>query len=126
MTDEKAYWLGQVKHLRSLHYAWDLMGHERKVLEGIETLSKHVKKYKHMCFMLVGYNTTFEEDMYRFKTLTSLKVDPFVMIYNQIPDLRLKHFARWVNSRIYKKCTNFEEYGPWVKAQVKYNQLTFF
>jgi hypothetical protein len=126
MTDEKAYWLGQVKHLRSLHYAWDLMGHERKVLEGIETLSKHVKKYKHMCFMLVGYNTTFEEDMYRFKTLTSLKVDPFVMVYNQIPDLRLKHFARWVNSRIYKKCTNFEEYGPWVKAQVKYNQLTFF
>lgn len=78
-----------------------------------------------MCFMLVGYNTTFEEDMYRFKTLTSLKVDPFVMVYNQIPDLRLKHFARWVNSRIYKKCTNFEEYGPWVKAQVKYNQLSF-
>lgn len=124
MTDEKAYWLGQVKHLRSLHYAWDLMEHENKVLEGIETLSKHVKKYKHMCFMLVGFNTSFEEDMYRFKTLISLKIDPFVMIYNQIPDLRLKHFARWVNSRIYKKCS-FEDYEPWKKTKILYEQLSF-
>lgn len=125
MTDEKAYWLGQVKHLRSLHYAWDLMEYENKVLEGIEILSKHVKKYKHMCFMLVGFNTTFEEDMYRFKKLSSMKVDPFVMIYNQIPDIRLKHFARWVNGRIYKKC-KFEEYEPWIKAQVTYNQISLF
>ena len=125
MTDEKAYWLGKVKHLRSLHYAWDLMEYENKVLEGIEILSKHVKKYKHMCFMLVGFNTTFEEDMYRFKKLSSMKVDPFVMIYNQIPDIRLKHFARWVNGRIYKKC-KFEEYEPWIKAQVTYNQISLF
>lgn len=125
MTDEKAYWLGQVKHLRSLHYAWDLMEYENKVLEGIEILSKHVKKYKHMCFMLVGFNTTFEEDMYRFLKLSSMKVDPFVMIYNQIQDIRLKHFARWVNGRIYKKC-KFEEYEPWIKAQVTYNQISLF
>jgi hypothetical protein len=125
MTDEKAYWLGQVKHLRSLHYAWDLMEYENKVLEGIKILSKYVKKYKHMCFMLVGFNTTFEEDMYRFKKLSSMKVDPFVMIYNQIPDIRLKHFARWVNGRIYKKC-KFEEYEPWIKAQATYNQISLF
>lgn len=125
MNDEKAYWLGQVRHLRSVHYAWDLMEYEDKVLNGIETLSKYVKKYKHMCFMLVGFNTSFEEDMYRFKKLTEMKVDPFVMIYNQIPDVRLKHFARWVNGRIYKKC-KFEEYGPWIKAQVTYNQLSLF
>ncbi|UEL47556.1 radical SAM protein [Terrisporobacter hibernicus] len=124
MNDEKAYWLGQVRHLRSVHYAWDLMDYEDKVLEGIEILSKYVKKYKHMCFMLVGFNTTFEEDMYRFRKLTEMKVDPFVMIYNQKNDVRLKHFARWVNGRIYKKC-KFEEYGPWIKAQVTYNQLSF-
>ena len=126
MDDEKAYWLGQVKHLRSLHYAWDLMGFEKQVLEGIEVLSKHVKKYKHMCFMLVGFNTTFEEDMYRFKTLTSLKVDPFVMRYNERKDdIRLNHFARWVNGRIYRKCTDFEDYEPWRKAKIKYDQLSF-
>lgn len=124
MNDEKAYWLGQVRHLRSVHYAWDLMEYEDKVLKGIETLSKYVKKYKHMCFMLVGFNTSFEEDMYRFKKLTEMKVDPFVMIYNQKQDVKLKHFARWVNGRIYKKC-KFEEYGPWIKSQATYNQLSF-
>lgn len=126
MDDEKAYWLGQVKHLRSLHYAWDLMGFERQVLEGIETLSKYVKKYKHMCFMLVGFNTSFEEDMYRFKVLNSLKVDPYVMRFNERKDdARLNHFARWVNSRIYRKCPNFEEYEPWRKAKITYDQLSF-
>jgi hypothetical protein len=75
--------------------------------------------------MLVGFNTSFEEDMYRFRTLRELKVDPYVMIYNQLKDDRLKHFARWVNGRIYKSCT-WEEYEPWVKAQVEYFQMSMF
>ena len=77
-----------------------------------------------MCFMLVGFNTSFEEDMYRFHKLRELKVDPFVMIYNQKDDKRLKHFARWVNARIYKSC-KWTEYQPWIKAQLEYNQLSF-
>lgn len=123
MNEDIAKAMSEVKHLRSLHYAWDLMGFEKQVMEGIKTLSKYVKPYKHMCFMLVGFNTTFEEDMYRFEKLKSLKVDPFVMIYNQKGDLRLKHFARWVNSRIYKVC-KWDEYTPWLNAQVEYYQTS--
>lgn len=126
MDDEKAYWLGQVKHLRSVHYAWDLMGFENQVLEGIEILSKYVKKYKHMCFMLVGYNTSFEEDMYRAKKLISLGIKPYVMRYNERrDDARLNHFTRWINSHIYTAEPNFEDYEPWKKAKVTYDQLSF-
>jgi hypothetical protein len=64
----------------------------------------------------VGFNTAFEEDDYRFKRLRELGVDPYVMVYNQCADTRLKHWARWVNGRVYKTC-GFEEYLPWVKAQ---------
>lgn len=119
INEDIAKALSEVKHLRSLHYAWDLIGFEKEVIEGIHTLSKYIKPYKHMCFMLVGFNTSFEEDIYRFRKLRELKVDPFVMVYNENEkgDIRLKHFARWVNSRIYKSC-NFEEYTPWIKAQV--------
>lgn len=119
INEDIAKALSEVKHLRSLHYAWNLMGFEKEVMEGIRTLSKYIKPYKHMCFMLVGFNTSFEEDIYRFRKLRELKVDPFVMVYNENEkgDIRLKHFARWVNSRIYKSC-NFEEYTPWIKAQV--------
>lgn len=124
MNEDIAKALGEVKHLRSLHYAWDLIGFEEQVMEGIKTLSKFVKPYRHMCFMLVGFNTIFEEDMYRFEKLRELKIDPFVMVYNQKKELRLRHFARWVNSRIYKSC-KWEEYEPWIKARLEYFQLKF-
>lgn len=117
MTPEIAQALSEVKLLRSVHYAWDLMEFERQVLDGIKVLSPHVKVWRHMCYILTGFNTTFEEDMYRFRRLRELKIDPYVMPYNkQFPSERHKHFARWVNSRIYNVCS-FEEYEPWVKAQ---------
>lgn len=122
INEEKAFWIGKNRHLNQIHYAWDLMKYEKQVLEGIEIFSKYVKPYRQMCFILVGFNTTFEEDMYRFKILTEKRIDPFVMIYNQKDDIRLRHFARWVNARIYKKC-KFEDYGPWKKAQTLYNQI---
>jgi len=125
VNEDIARALGEVRHLRSLHYAWDLMGFEKQVMEGIKTLSKYIKPYRHMCFMLVGYNTSFEEDMYRFKKLREMKIDPFVMVYNQLENVTLKHFARWVNSRIYKKC-HWEEYWPWVRDQVIVNQISLF
>jgi radical SAM superfamily enzyme YgiQ (UPF0313 family) len=116
MTDEIAAALNGVRHLRSLHYAWDLMKHENQVINGIKTLSRFVRPYRHMCFMLTGFDTSFEEDLYRFRKLVEMKIKPYVMVYNEIPDVRLKHFARWVNARIYTKCT-FDEYTPWIKAR---------
>lgn len=49
----------------------------------IKHMTKYIKAYKHMCYMLVGFNTTFEEDMYRYKVLDSLNIRPYVMVYNQ-------------------------------------------
>jgi hypothetical protein len=119
MTPEIAQALSGVKILRSLHYAWDLMTFERQVLEGIKILAEHVKTWRHMCFILTGFNTTFEEDMYRFRRLRELHVDPYVMPYNkEYPSSKHRHFARWVNGRIYKKCS-FEDYEPWIKIRGK-------
>ena len=114
MTPELAKALSEIKHMRSLHYAWDLIQSEQQVFRGIDVLSKFVSRSRHMCFCLAGYNTTPEEDDYRFRKLTEAKVDPYIMVYNHAGDLRLKHWARWVNGRIYKVCS-FNEYGPWAK-----------
>lgn len=128
MNEDIAKALSEVKHLRSIHYAWDLMGFEEQVLSGIDTLSKYIKNYKHMCFILTGYNTSFEEDMYRFRKLNELGIRPYVMRYNEKKDdIRLNHFARWVNSFIYKAVPNFEEYDPWRKVKDSYDtQMTIF
>jgi len=118
MTPELAKALSEIKHLRSIHYAWDLMSFESIVLRGIDTLSRHIKTWRHLCYMLVGFNTSFEEDMYRFRKLLELRVDPFVMVYNEAGSPMLHHFARWVNGRIYTKC-GFEDYKPWIRDRVK-------
>jgi hypothetical protein len=117
VTPEIAQALSEVKHLRSIHYAWDLMSFERQVMEGIKILAKYIKTYHHLCMTLTGYDTTFEQDEYRFHKLIYMKIDPYIMPYNKIyPTEKHHHFARWVNGRIYKKCS-FEQYEPWMKAQ---------
>ena len=119
MTEEIAISLGKTRFMRSLHYAWDLMPFEASVLSGIKLLSQHVKPWRHMCFVLCGYDTTHEEDMYRAMKLESLGVSPYIMKYNnRSDDLWLNHFARWINGRIYKTC-QFDEYTAWIKAQAK-------
>lgn len=126
LTEEKAKALSEVRHLRSLHYAWDLMESESKVIEGIKLLKQFVKPWKHMCFVLVGFNTTFEEDMYRIRKLIDLGIKPYVMKYNKrTDDIRLNNLAGWVNSRKHT-CCKFEEYEPWVRDQVIYNQVSMF
>lgn len=122
MTPEIAKALSEVKHLRSIHYAWDLMKFEKQVLEGIKIISQFIPTHQHMCFCLVGFNTTFEEDMYRVKKLEYLGVRPYIMRYNERrDDIRLNHFARWVNSFVYKACPDFDKYEPWKRDRSKYD-----
>lgn len=119
MTPEIAKALSEVKHLRHLHYAWDLMPFEHHVMDGIGVLTQFIKTWKHLCFVLVGFDTSFEEDLYRVQRLHALGVSPYAMIYNQSTDLRLKHFARWVNARIHK-LVPFDQYEPWMKVRHLY------
>lgn len=130
MTPEIAKALSEVKQLRSLHYAWDLMAYEKQVIEGIKILKEYIPASRHMCFILVGFNTTFEEDMYRVRKLEELGVRPYVMRYNERrDDIRLNHFARWINGFFYKSVQDFEEYEPWKKAKRSMDtatQLDFF
>lgn len=127
MTPEIAEALGNVRHLRSLHFAWDLVGAEKSVMNGIALLKQHIAARNLLSFMLTGFNSTPEEDDYRFRRLLENKVDPYVMVYRNpdnpndkavptMADIRLKHWARFVNSRIYK-VARFEDYEPWKKAQ---------
>ncbi len=125
MTDEIAVELSQIRHLRSLHFAWDLPGAERSVLDGLDVLTRHVKPWKLMCFVLTGFNTSFEEDEYRVRKLIGKGVDPFVMVHDAKSDAKLKHYQRYINARIYKVCKSFEDYQPWkaVKGQYLHDGL---
>jgi len=112
INKENAKLLAKVKHRKQIRFAWDLMSYEKEFKKGLAILFKAgIKPYRIMVFVLCGFNTTFEEDLYRFNELLSLGVDPFIMIYGNL-DRRIKEFSRWVNKRLYKFC-ELEDFIKW-------------
>jgi len=88
--------------VRRLYFAFDLPEIEDQVLHGIETLKKAGIPPSHLMFyVLVGYNTTYHEDMHRINLLIKEGVLPYVMPYNNRKDNYYPHLARWINRRLY-------------------------
>ncbi len=126
MTPEIAKALSEVKLLRTAHFSWDQIHSEKAVTAGISLLSGFVARSKQLCYVLCGYDTIWQEDVHRFRKLVEMKIDPYIMCYkgeggetDPYNLLRLRHFARWVNGRLYKVC-KFDEYTNWLKAQDKF------
>ena len=90
-----------------LYFAYDTMAVGKAAHRGIEMLVEAGIPPKHLMFyMLVGFDTTFKQDMERYQTLwEELGVYPFVMIYNRQGTPTLRAFARWVNKRVHKVCS---------------------
>jgi len=109
LTDAQAIMLASLKLWKQIHFAWDLMSIEKSVRKGIEILNRYHLKYKSMFYILIGYDTTPEEDLYRVEILRGLGVDPFVMPYNKF-DRYQKSFARWVNHKAIFKSVEWEDY----------------
>lgn len=104
INKENAKLLAEVKHLKQIRFAWDLMNYEKEVKEGLRILFEvGIKLRRIMVYILCNYNTNFEEDRYRFEELVNLGVDPFMMIYEN-GNKKIRDFTRWVNKRLYKVC----------------------
>lgn len=109
LTDVQAGHLRKVKTTKRIHFAWDFMGYEDQVRRGIEILRKHKLLYRSMFFVLIGFNTTPEEDLYRVEALRGLGADPFIMPFAKDKPYQ-KDFARWVNHKAIFKSVPWQEY----------------
>lgn len=102
------------KHYKQIKIAWD---DPRVNLEPkLKQVIRWIKPYKLMCYVLIGFSSTEEEDLYRVDTLRSLGIDPFVMPYNK-KDLYQRAFARWVNHKAIFKKVKWEDYRQRVSKQ---------
>jgi hypothetical protein len=109
LTDEFAELLAKTKFYswnwktRGVHFAFDEPKQEKKVRRAIDILgSVGIKPYRIMFYVLVGFNTTIEQDLHRIHVLKELGAYPYVMRYNQTKDEELYNLARWVNRRYYQ------------------------
>ena len=81
LDDEKAEALKRTRFDKGyVHFAWDFMADERQVVKGLKVAQAH--NIKAMVYVLVGYNTTREEDIHRCQIINVLGFDPYPMPYN--------------------------------------------
>lgn len=110
MTPEMATALKRVKRDGRVHFAWDSMKEEEGVRRGIANLKKGGFGLSQASFyILIGFDTTPEEDLYRLWTLDGLGVESFVMPFNKF-DLYQRRFARWANAKQLMNSIPFDKY----------------
>lgn len=107
MTEEHAYWLNKVKRYKQIHIAWD--NPKDDLVPRLKEIIKYLKPYKLMCYVLIGYWSTPEEDLYRVETLRELGIDPFVMPFDKSDNYQ-RNFTRWVAHKATFKTVSWKDY----------------
>lgn len=115
MNEEQAYWLNRLPLYKSIHIAWDLP--QIDLTDKLREVTKYIKPYKIHCYVLVGFNSTPEQDLYRLRRLKELKILPFVQPYRDFENKRVpttyeKDLARWANRAWLFKSMDFEDFEP--------------
>lgn len=115
MNEEQARALKSVKLKGGIHIAWDLP--EVDLTSQLEALTKYISPRNIVCYVLVGFNSTKDQDIYRLRTLKRLKILPFVQPYrdyenHRVPGQYEKDLARWANRLWLFKSMDFTEYEP--------------
>lgn len=123
ITDEQCAALASVrftnlhKSRSQVYFAWDRFRDEKLIDDGIaRVLAAGVKAWQMAFFVLVGFDTTPEQDHYRVMKLAKLGCDPYAMPYDKRDEYQ-KSFARWVNHRAIFKSVKWEDYRSGVKKQ---------
>lgn len=115
MNEEQAFWLNKLRLRRSIHIAWDLP--QLDLTEKLREVTHYIKPYKLMCYILVGFNSTIEQDMYRIERCRELGIKPYVMPYRDFenktrPSQYARDLAQYVNKpQIFKTCS-FADFMP--------------
>jgi hypothetical protein len=93
-----------------LTFAWDKFNDRKLIDKGIKICNDAGIPSRHMqFFVLIGYDTTHEQNMERVMLLKEYGCMPFVMPYDK-NDRYQKSFARWVNFRPTFKSVTWEQY----------------
>lgn len=115
MNEEQAFWLNKLRLHKSIHIAWDLP--EIDLTDKLREVIKYIKPWKLMCYVLVGFNSSMEQDLYRIERLRELGIKPYVMPYRDFenktkPSQYAKDLAHYVNKPMIFKSCKFEDFSP--------------
>ena len=90
--------LNGLKLSDGLRFAFDHLGLEPLIREKVAMLRQYYKRKYIFFYVLVGYDTTFDEDMYRLNLLKELGCRAYVMRHENTPkEKRFIRMAQWAN-----------------------------
>jgi hypothetical protein len=115
MDEEQAKALNSLRMKGYIHIAWDLP--QIDLTDRLEAMTKYIRASKIACYVLVGFNSTKEQDLYRLRTLKRLGILPFVQPFRDYENRRQptqyeKDIGRWANRAWLFKAMDFLDYEP--------------
>jgi len=102
LDDSKASALKKTKWSGELHFAWDRMEDAKQIMNGLELLREYKINNAHI-YVLIGYDTTIEEDLHRCQVIKDYGQTPYIMPY--VADKQNKAFKRFIDSFMWRKYT---------------------
>ncbi len=116
------YW--NLRHTsRQITFAFDDIRIERQYRRGVELLLDAGIPGRHLqSFVLVGFNSTINDDLRRIEIIREYNIDPYVMVYRdprtgeRSPDRQIRHLARWANRHLFRT-VEFRDYWPEAKRR---------
>ena len=111
LTEEQARIILDTPHGPRLHTAFDHPRDEKYVRRAIALFREAGMNIDHdlLVFVLIGWDTTPEEDLERVELVRSLGANPFVMPYDRSIRYQID-FSRWVNRVPIFRTTTWTEY----------------
>lgn len=134
INEESAGLLKAVRLGRWLRFSFDEPAMESKVRQGIRILKKAgIPPQRLSFYILIGFDTAFDEDMDRLRIIEDYGCDPFIMAYQEINGVKpkvswdgpgtIKEFARWVNVKRMHRTLSYER---WLRyRKVRESALTY-
>ena len=110
-TDEHAAAIAHSRYADKIHFAFDHVVDERFVRRAMRLLkeARINTRSRAVFYVLVGFDTAPEEDMYRIELLRDLDANPFVMPYDRNSPYQ-RRLARWVNRPQLFRAVPFAEF----------------
>ncbi len=116
ITEAQAGYLSRLKFHnlnftnRQVTFAWDQFKDKSLIRKGLHRCrDAGIKTWQMQFFVLIGYDTTPEQDLERVELIREWGCDPFVMAYDRT-DHYQRRFQRWVNHRAIFNTVEFAEY----------------
>lgn len=115
MTEDMAYALNSLRLKNGVHIAWDLP--QLDLRPQLKEMLKWIKPDKIVCYVLIGFNSTREQDYERLRYLKELGILPFVQPYRDFENKRRpsayeQDIARWANRMWLFNTQDFFDYVP--------------